>query len=159
MFASMYAAFDALSDGLKDTLRDMKAWHSSRHIFGAERKETEVRDTGRIGNTDLATQDHLHPVVIRHPLSGREALYVNPEFTVTFDGWNKDESRALISFLEGHCTRPEFTCRVRWHPGTIGIWDNRATWHKAVNDYAGHRRLMHRITIEGVELSASRLAA
>ena len=159
MFASMYAGFDALSEGLKETLRGMNAWHSSRHIFGAERKHPETRETGRIGNVELATQDHLHPVVIRHPLSGREALYVNPEFTVTFDGWNQDESDALLDYLERHCTRPEFTCRVRWRPGTITIWDNRATWHKAVNDYAGHRRLMHRITIEGVELNASRLAA
>lgn len=159
-FASMYAGFEALSDGLKQTLRGMKAWHSSRHIFGAARREDgEVQDTGRIGNPELATQDVLHPAVIRHPLSGREALYVNPEFTLTFDGWNKDESQALISYLVQHCTQPEFTCRVRWQPGTITIWDNRATWHKAVNDYPGQRRLMHRITIEGVELTESRLAA
>lgn len=159
VFASMYASFDALSEGLKDMLRSMKALHSSQHIFGPARKDAEVRDTGRIGNVDLATQDNIHPVVIRHPLSGREALYVNPEFTVSFDGWNKEESQALISYLERHCTKPEFTCRLRWSPGTIGIWDNRATWHKAVNDYAGHRRQMHRITIEGVELTESHMAA
>ena len=159
VFASMYAAFEALSDGLKDTLRGMQAWHSSRHIFGAARDDTETNKTGRIGNSELATQDSRHPAVIRHPLSGREALYVNPEFTTHFDGWNADESRALIDFLERHCTKPEFTCRVRWRPGDITIWDNRATWHKAVNDYAGHRRLMHRITIEGVELAAARAAA
>ncbi len=159
VFASMYASFDALSEGLKETLRSMKAWHSSQHIFGPARKDAEVRDTGRIGNVELATQDNIHPVVIRHPLSGREALYVNPEFTVSFDGWNKEESQALIAYLERHCTKPEFTCRLRWSPGTIGIWDNRATWHKAVNDYAGHRRQMHRITIEGVELTESRMAA
>lgn len=158
-FASMYASFEALSDGLKDTLRGMKALHSSRHIFGAARENKETTQTGRIGNSDAATQDSLHPVIIRHPLSGREALYVNPEFTVQFDGWNKDESEALLNFLEQHCTKPEFTCRVRWRPGDITIWDNRATWHKAVNDYAGHRRLMHRITIEGVELHEARAAA
>ena len=159
VFASMYASFDALSDGLKDTLRGMKAWHSSRHVFGAARENKETNKTGRIGNADAATQDSLHPVVIRHPLSGREALYVNPEFTVQFDGWSAEESKALINYFETHCTKPEYTCRVRWKPGDITIWDNRATWHKAVNDYAGHRRLMHRITIEGVELAAARLAA
>lgn len=159
VFASMYSSFEALSDGLKDTLRGLKAWHSSRHIFGAARKDKETTQTGRIGNAEEATQDSLHPAVIRHPLSGREALYVNPEFTVRFDGWSPEESRALINYLELHCTKPEFTCRVRWRPGDITIWDNRATWHKAVNDYAGHRRLMHRITIEGVALSEARAAA
>ncbi len=158
VFASMYSSFEALSDGLKDTLRGMNAWHSSRHIFGAARENVETRSTGRVGNAEAATQDSLHPVVIRHPLSGSEALYVNPEFTTHFDGWTKDESRPLIDFLEHHCTKPEFTCRVRWCAGDITIWDNRATWHKAVNDYAGHRRLMHRITIEGVTLAQARAA-
>lgn len=159
VFASMYSSFEALSEGLKTTLRGMKAWHSSRHVFGKARESSETNKTGRIGNADQATQDSLHPVVIRHPLSGRDALYVNPEFTVNFDGWSPEESRALIAYLESHCTKPEFTCRVRWRPGDITIWDNRATWHKAVNDYSGQRRLMHRITIEGVELAEARAAA
>ena len=160
IFASMYTSFEALSDGLKDTLRGMQAWHSSRHVFGAKaRMDSETSKTGRIGNADAANQDSLHPVVIRHPLSGREALYINPGFTTNFEGWSEPESKALMTFLEDHCTQPEFTCRVRWRPGTITIWDNRATWHKAVNDYHGHRRLMHRITIEGSELAPAKLAA
>ncbi len=160
LFASMYTSFEALSDGFKNTLRGMQAWHSSRHVFGAKaRNDSETSKTGRIGNAEAANQDSLHPVIIRHPLSGREALYINPGFTTHFEGWSDAESKALMAFLENHCTQPEFTCRVRWRPGTITIWDNRATWHKAVNDYHGHRRLMHRITIEGVELAAARLAA
>lgn len=160
LFASMYTSFEALSDGLKDTLRGMQAWHSSRHVFGAKaRQDSETSKTGRIGNADAAKQDSLHPVVIRHPLSNREALYVNPGFTTHFEGWSESESKALLGFLEQHCTQPEFTCRVRWRPGTLTIWDNRATWHKAVNDYHGHRRLMHRITIEGSELAPAKLAA
>ncbi len=158
-FASMYTSFENLSDGLKNTLRGMKAWHSSRHIFGAARDASESRKDGRIGNAVAATQDSIHPCVIKHPLSGREALYVNPEFTTHFDGWSPEESAALIAYLEQHCTKPEYTCRIRWRPGDITIWDNRATWHKAVNDYHGHRRLMHRITVEGVDLAATRMAA
>ena len=154
-FASMYTSFEALSDGLKDTLRGMKAWHSSRHVFGEMRVRDETSKDGRIGNAGAATQDSLHPVVIRHPLSGREALYVNPQFTTHFDGWTAEESRPLIDYLERHVTSPEYTCRVRYAPGTIVIWDNRATWHKATNDYHGHRRLMHRITVEGPGLSAA----
>ena len=155
MFASMYTAFEALSEGYKDMLRGLSAWHSSRHVFGAARTSSETAETGRVGNADAATQDSLHPVVIRHPLSGREALYVNPQFTTHIDGWSKAESQPLIDFLERHVTRPEFTCRVRYRPGTVVMWDNRATWHKAINDYHGHRRLMHRITVEGPGLSAA----
>jgi taurine dioxygenase len=148
LFASMYAAFDALSDGLKHTLRGLRAVHSSRHVFGVERPEMK----GRIGNAELATQDAVHPVVIRHPESGREALYVNPGFTVRIDGWTDEESRPLLRFLYDHAQRPEFTCRLRWAEGSLAFWDNRSTWHYALNDYQGDRRLMHRITIEGVPL-------
>lgn len=153
LFASMYAAYDALSDGLKRTLEGLKAWHSSRHVFGAATGDLESRKDGRIGNADKATQDALHPVVITHPESGRKALYVNEDFTVRFDGWSVEESQPLLTYLYAHGARPEFTCRFRWRPGSIAFWDNRATWHLAINDYQGQRRLMHRITVEGVPLS------
>jgi len=149
LFASMYAAYDALSDGLKDTLSRMRALHSSRHVFGQERGDLK----GRIGNTHLATQDAIHPVVITHPDSGRKALYVNPGFTVRFDGWTDEESRPLLDYLYRHAQRPEFACRFQWRKGSIAFWDNRATWHQAVNDYHGERRLMHRITVEGCALA------
>lgn len=150
-FASMYAAYDALSDGLKETLEGLKAWHSSRHSFGAEHiKDEHGKD--RFKNADLAVQDALHPVIITHPLSGRKALYVNAEFTVRFDGWTAEESAPLLNYLYAHGARPEFACRFRWEKGSIAMWDNRATWHSALNDYYGHRRLMHRITLQGVAL-------
>lgn len=148
MFASMYAAYDALSNGLKDTLGRLRAVHSSRHVFGAKREGME----GRIGNPELATQDAVHPVVITHPDSGKKALYVNPGFTLRIDGWTAEESQALLSYLYRHATRPEFTCRLRWREGSLAFWDNRSTWHYALNDYQGERRLMHRITIAGVPL-------
>lgn len=155
LFASMYAAFEGLSDGLKDTLRGLSAWHSSRHVFGAAGARYETRQDGRIGNSDAATQDALHPMVIRHPLSGREALYVNGQFTTHIDGWSAADSAPLLNHLYAHAVQPRFTCRVRYAPGTIVVWDNRATWHMAINDYDGHRRLMHRITVEGPQLNAA----
>ena len=94
-------------------------------------------------------------MVIRHPLSGRPALYVNRQFTTRIDGWSAAESAALLGFLYDHGARPEFSCRVRWAPGTLVVWDNRATWHKAINDYDGKRRLMHRVTVEGPGLEAA----
>jgi len=145
MFASMYAAYDALSDGMKHTLSGLRAVHSSRHVFGVERPAMK----GRIGNPELATQDAIHPVVITHPDSGKRALYVNPGFTLRFDGWTAEESQPLLRFLYQHAARPEFTCRLRWRNGSLAFWDNRSTWHYALNDYQGQRRLMHRITIAG----------
>ncbi len=154
LFASMYSAYDALSDGLKAMLEGLHAWHSSRHVFGEAARVAEGDDIGdRIANTDLATQDARHPVVIRHPGSGRKALYVNPGFTTRFDGWTAEESAPLLDYLYKHAIRPEFTCRFHWRNGSVAFWDNRATWHFALNDYQGQRRLMHRITVDGEPLN------
>ena len=153
MFASMYAAYDNLSDGLKATLEGLKAWHSSRHVFGAGNTDHETRKDGRVGGAEHATQDSLHPVVIHHPDTGRKALFVNPGFTLRFDGWTEAESKPLLDYLYQQAARPEITCRFRWEVGSLAFWDNRATWHLALNDYPGKRRLMHRITLEGVPLS------
>jgi taurine dioxygenase len=152
LFAGMYAAYEALSDGLKATLEGLRACHSSRHVFGAGAMERRGDLAGRIGNPELATQDAVHPVVIRHPETGRKALYVNPGFTLRFEGWSEEESRPLLEYLYRHAVRPEFTCRFHWRAGSLALWDNRSTWHFAVNDYQGERRLMHRVTIQGSPL-------
>jgi taurine dioxygenase len=150
LFSSMYAAYDALSDGLKQVLAGLRAVHSSRHVFGVVREDMKAR----YRNPEAAVQDAVHPVVITHPDSGRKALYVNPGFTLRFDGWTSEESKPLLEFLYRHAARPEFGCRFVWRNGSIAFWDNRATWHYAVNDYQGQRRLMHRVTVEGCELTA-----
>ena len=95
IFASMYAAYDALSDGLKETLGGLRAVHSSRHVFGAERPGLK----GRIGNAELATQDAIHPVVLTQPASGKEALYVNPGLTLRFDGRTSEEAWPLLRYM------------------------------------------------------------
>ena len=153
IFSSMYLAYESLSDGMKDMLGGLKAWHSSRHAFGYGATDREHYEDGRFANPDLATQDALHPVVITHPITGRKALYVNTDFTVRFDGWTIEESKPLLDFLYAHGARQEFTCRFHWEPGSIAFWDNRATWHYALNDYHGKQRIMHRITLEGVPLN------
>jgi taurine dioxygenase len=154
LFSSMYAAYEALSPGLQKTLEGLKALHSSRHAFGASARRLLESDLkGRIGNPELATQDAVHPVVIVHPETGRKALYVNAGFTIGIEGWSTEESAALLGYLYQHAIRPEFTARFRWQPGSLAFWDNRSTWHLALNDYAGSRRLLHRITIEGSPLS------
>jgi len=154
MFASMYAAYDSLSEGLKSMLCSLNAVHSSRHVFGAS-ADRPADLAGRLGNEADATQDAVHPMVIRHPVSGRPALYVNPGFTIGIEGWTAAESAPLLGFLYAHASRPEHTFRFRWARGSIAFWDNRATWHYALNDYHGQHRLMHRITLEGETLLAA----
>lgn len=153
LFVSMGAAYDALSPDMRNFLRGLTAVHSSRHVFGQSAQDSEAVKSGRLANAEAATQDARHPVVIRHPLSGRLGLYVNPVFTTHIEGLTPDESDAILNMLYRHCQQPEFQCRVRWQVGDVTMWDNRATWHKAINDYHGYRRLMHRVTVEGVPLS------
>jgi taurine dioxygenase len=152
MFACMAQAYDALSDGLKKTLKGLRAVHSSRHVFGVAAHEANPERRDRLVNAELATQDAVHPVVIRHPETGRPTLYVNSNFTTHFESWTEKESTPLLDYLYQHAARPEFQTRFRWEEGSIAFWDNRATWHYALNDYHGERRLMHRITIDGVPL-------
>lgn len=157
-FASMYAAHDALPDHLRARIEGARAVHSARHVFGSKPGAYEaMRETsrdGRIGNAGAADvlDDVVHPVVITHPLSGKRALYVNPAFTTAIVGLDPEDSRALLAELYAHALDPRFQETFHWRPGSIALWDNRATWHYAHNDYHGHRREMHRITIEGESL-------
>ena len=153
LYASMHAAYDGLSPGLQHTLEGLSAVHSSRHVFGKDRNEGKADN--RLGNRDQAKQDALHPMVIRHPSTGRKALYVNGNFTIGIDGWTEEESKPLLEYLYAHAANPEYTCRFRWENGSIAMWDNRVTWHRALNDYPGQLRSMHRITLEGVALSGA----
>lgn len=151
LFANMYAAYQGLSEGLKRTLEGLRAVHSNERVFGAAglyKKSDQA--AGFKGENGVGAA--VHPVVLRHPQSGRKALYVNPGFTLHFEGWTVEESEGLLAYLYRHATRPEYTCRFHWEPGSIAFWDNRCTWHYAVNDYHGQRRLMHRITIAGCPL-------
>ena len=160
-FASMYAAYDRLSEGLKKTLLGLEAVHSAKHVFGSGAQFVKnTKHSNRIGQAGLADalEDSVHPVVIRHPLSGRPALYVNPGFTLRIKGWTEAESQSLLEFLYEHVVQPANVETFQWRPGSIAFWDNRATWHSAQNDYQGQRRIMHRTTINGVGLRAFGLA-
>ena len=158
-FVSMYAAWERLPERVKRRLRAMSGVHSSKYVFGS--KGAWVRRLlgadNQIDNPELADalDDVTHPAVIAHPLSGRPALYVNPGFTTGFSGWGTLRSAPLLAYLYYHATRPQHVARFRWEPGSVVMWDNRATWHYARNDYPGQRRLMHRITLDGCALEAS----
>ena len=155
-FVSMFAAYEALDKETKERVDGLTAVHSSRHVFGVDAQNEANQDgnAARFKNADAATQDAVHPIVVRHPISGKRGIYVNPDFTVRINGLSEDESTSLLEQLYAHCLKDEFRHRFQWEEGSIAFWDNRATWHKALNDYHGQRRLMHRITIEGEALRA-----
>ncbi len=156
-FASMYRAYDTLDDATKAEIDGLSAVHSAKHIFGSQEKNYyNTTDAGgnRIGNAAAADEldDVVHPVVITHPLSGKKALYVNPGFTVGIAGKSREEGQVLLARLFSHAMKQEHTYRFCWRPGSVAFWDNRSTWHWALNDYQGQRRIMHRITLEGCPL-------
>jgi taurine dioxygenase len=143
-FASMYAAYDALSPAMRSILDGLGAVHSLEQM---------VERTKHVANASL--RDSLdqwppvvHPVVRVHPETGRKLLNVNANWTVSIDGFSEPESDALLGFLLGHLKIPEFQCRFHWSPGAVAFWDNRAVQHYAVADYTS-RRVMERVTITG----------
>lgn len=137
LFASMAAAYEALSDGLKRTLETLRGVHSNAAV------QSRMR-TGRVPEPDVT-----HPVVIRHPEGGKRILYVNPAYTIRFEGWSEQESRPLLEYLFQHAQRPDFSCRFQWRKDSLAFWDNYQTWHFAVNDYEAGERVMHRIVVDG----------
>lgn len=152
MWTNMYLAYESLSDGLKKTLDGLKAVHSANKQYGIDGSEAAKNNAKRSMKPNVsesAKAEIVHPVVRTHPETGRKALFVNGAFTERFEGWTKEESRPLLSFLYKHAVRPEFTCRFRWEKDSLAFWDNRCTQHYALNDYHGFRREMHRVTIDG----------
>jgi taurine dioxygenase len=143
MFANMVLAYEALSNGMKQMLAGLRAVHSSAKGFVSRTREDGV--------LEAAPGEYVaeHPVVRTHPETGRKALYVNPAHTVRFSGMTEQESAPMLDFLFRHQTKPEFTCRFVWKPGSLAFWDNRCTQHNPVNDYHGFRRVMLRITLAG----------
>lgn len=158
MFASLQKAYEQLDSRTKDRIERMRAVHSAHHIFGEQAYEGEGRDgfDGRLGNTRGADAmaDVSHPMIIQHPLSGKKVLYVNPTFTIGIEDMDHDDAMALLHALYDHAASDDFVFRFEWEPGSVAMWDNRAVWHSALNDYPGQRRVMHRITIEGCALQA-----
>lgn len=147
LFSSCHAAWAALSPPMQALLEGLHAVHDFRWGFkeslaapgGAERLAQAVADNPPV----------VHPVVRRHPVTGRKGLYVNRLFTTRILELSPLESQALLALLFQHAETPEFTVRFRWQPGSVAFWDNRATWHRPVNDHGPRTRTLHRVVIEG----------
>ena len=149
LFASQLAAYDALSDTMKALLDGLVGIHSAGPQYGGAGYSTQSSAIVTKDAAAAAASHVEHPVVRTHPETGRKSLYVNPAFTIGIKGMHHAESKALLTFLYRHATAEERTCRFRWQPGSVAMWDNRSVQHYALHDYRGHRRVMRRITIRG----------
>lgn len=129
LFSNQHMAWDTLAEDLRERVRGLRAFHTGK-VFGPD------------------VEDSVHPVVRTHEETGREALYVNPNFTRYLVDIDDDESRELLFCLFAHSSRPEFTYRHHWAVDDLVLWDNRSVMHYAVADY-DQRRVMHRIVVQG----------
>lgn len=151
LYADCTRAYDALSDVMKRMLEGLTAIHSAALPYGTKgvfAQETEKR-TMKIIVSKEAEKTCPHPLVRRHPVTGRKALYVSPVYTVGVEGMTHEESAALLSFLYTHMTKDEFVYRHKWRENMLTMWDNRCTLHYADGGYDGHLRVMHRTTVAG----------
>jgi taurine dioxygenase len=144
-FCNMYAAYESLSPGMRRLLEGLRALHSGE----ATARRNREADTDALP-IDSVPPPVSHPVVRTHPETGRKALFVNPFFTLRFDGMSDAESAPLLAYLYDHATRPENIYRHRWAPGDVLMWDNRCAMHYAVKDYDEHSpRYLHRTIAAG----------
>ena len=140
LFANMYAAYEALSEPMRRLLAGLTAVHDGEGLY-----------RGRYGTDDRGKTypRAVHPVIRTHPVTARQALFVNSFFTTRIVELSKAESDALLGFLFRHVETPEFACRFRWAPNSIAFWDNRSCQHHALWDYYPHTRTGTRVTIKG----------
>ena len=131
LFASMYAAYDALSDRMKNYLEGLTALHDGVRLFGDGTPRSE------------------HPIIIRHPESGKKSLFINGSLVRWLNGLPRGEGKGIARFLIEHCRSPEFFYRFRWQPHSIAFWDNRCCHHYAIDDYLPHTRSGYRVQIQG----------
>ena len=144
MFASMYAAYDALSDPVKSFISTLFARHESVQVH-----RDRFGQTGSLRDGYDSYPQSLHPIVKTHPITGRKCLYVNENFTTRIEGLHPRESDAILQMLYHHIATPEFHCRFRWRKNSVAFWDNRCTQHRTIWDYFPQERSGYRVTISG----------
>ena len=161
LWANCALAYRLLSDTMRTMIAGLRVHFSMRDVLASAQQNVEQRDTpiGHLAATrdlaqlpeSLAVKVHgnMHPLVRTHPVTGEKALYVDGSYAIGFEGLEQAEAAPLLRFLVEHITQPAFTCRLRWEPDTLTLWDNRLCVHQAFNDYAGHRREMYRTTVAG----------
>jgi taurine dioxygenase len=150
LWANQELAFRTLSSGMQGVLRELVGLHSAVNAYAPKMQPIHDSFTGMTVHTsDEANRVERHPVVRRHPETGRLALFVNAQYTIGLDGFVPHEATPILDVAFQHAVRPEFTCRWRWSAGDVAFWDNRCLQHLALADWTGHRRSMHRTTVAG----------
>lgn len=149
MWASTTAAYRALSEPMKRFLEGLEAVHDFAYAFTAEGLAGSQAGRETYDKAVAANPPVTHPVIRTHPETGEPCIFVNSVFTRRIKGLRREESKALMAFLNAHVQQPEFVVRWRWRPGDVAFWDNRCTQHRAVDDFLPHRRIMHRATVLG----------
>jgi taurine dioxygenase len=147
LWADMCAAYDGLSEPIRRLIDPLAAVHDFipfRTLYSGS-----DADAAKLREMEKKFPNPTHPVARTHPVTGRKAIYVNPQFTKHIVGLAADESRALLDLLYAQAQVPEYQFRLRWKPGTIAFWDNRSTQHYAANDYYPNRRRMERVAVMG----------
>lgn len=142
LFASMYAAYESLSDRMKQYLEGLVAVHDGEESYRGTYRNYGIEDKPTYPRAE-------HPVIRTHPVTGRKALYVNRGFTKRILGIPRDESWAILNYLWSHAENPLFQCRFRWKENSVAFWDNRCVQHRAMWDYWPHTRSGFRVTVAG----------
>lgn len=161
IWANSALAYASLSDTYRAMIQNLKVHFSMRDVLRAAQEAVQVSDSpiGRLAATRYAEQlpDDLqrkirgsfHPLVRTHPVTGEKALFVDSAYAIGIEGMTEEEAAPILKFLADHVTQSAFTCRLRWYPGTLAMWDNRLCVHQAYNDYQGYRRELYRTTVKG----------
>jgi taurine dioxygenase len=149
MFASMYRAYETLSEPIKEMIDGLSAWHESLHVH-----RDRLGHKGQLRDGVDVYPQNLHPMVCSHPVTGRKVLFVNENFTTRIEGLSRNESDGILKILFDHIATPEFHCRFRWKPNSVAFWDNRCAQHRSVWDYYPALRHGYRVTIAGEKPAA-----
>jgi alpha-ketoglutarate-dependent taurine dioxygenase len=150
VWANQELALASLSRTMRSTLAPLRGVHSAVNAYSPRMQSVHDAFTGMTVHTSVEAEElQQHPVVRKHPETGRPVLFVNAQYTVGLAGFEPDESKPILDFLFQHSVQPTLTCRWRWEVGDLAMWDNRAVQHLAMADFTGHRRFMHRTTVAG----------
>ena len=156
IFVNMQAAYDALSADMRAYVGSKRASNDFMKLHGspAKARSWSADNAARMDAMRVQNPPVEHPMLRTHPVTGQVSLWISESFTTHIVGVPASESNGMLDMLFRHCALPEFQCRVRWAPGTLAFWDNRATMHYAVADFWPARRHMHRVTIETDDIGA-----
>jgi taurine dioxygenase len=158
MWANSALAWNMLSDAMRSMIAGLRVHFSMRDVLESAQANAEQRNSpvGRLAalkalpeSVQVKVRGNVHPLVRTHARSGEKALYVDPSYAIGLEGMKPDEAAPLLKYLCDHLTQPAFTCRLRWEPDMVALWDNRLCLHQAFNDYQGYRREMYRTTVAG----------